>query len=157
SKGLLVGAIALGVMAIGGAVAAFTLFDDEDSQAGAPPTPTNAPTEVVPTAAPTGAQAVVWKGPCPETMKVVPGGKFQMGSDDPRFPLWKPAHEVTIDSFCLAVHEVTVADYEKCVEEGGCKPADTAPSFPKAQDQSDEDHARELAAYAELCNWEKPG
>src|SRR5690606_5291248 len=51
----------------------------------------------------------------------------------------------------------TVDDYARCVDEGGCKPADTAPSYPKGEGQSDDDHEKGLKAYAELCNWEKTG
>ena len=56
---------------------------------------------------------------CPE-MVVVPEGSFMMGStsgaDDER-----PVHEVTIArQFAVGVHEVTFAEWDACVSDGGC-------------------------------------
>ena len=58
---------------------------------------------------------------CPE-MVVVPAGRFRMGdlsgdgdSDE------KPVHEVTIDyPFAVGKYEVTFAEWDACVEAGGC-------------------------------------
>ncbi len=83
-------------------------------------------------------------------------GKFEMGSNEDGFPLWKPAHTVMLDSYCLDVNEVTVARYRACVEREACPPAKTTPSYPKMESQTDEEHDKEVAAFAELCNWDKP-
>ncbi len=58
---------------------------------------------------------------CPE-MVVVPAGRFRMGdlsgggdSDE------RPVHDVTIDySFAVGKYEVTFAEWESCVNDGGC-------------------------------------
>jgi formylglycine-generating enzyme required for sulfatase activity len=70
--------------------------------------------------------------------------------------LWKPAHKVSLDSFCLDSTEVTVDAYTRCVDKGDCKPASKRPDYPKV-DISEEEHQRDLAAYAELCNFGQPG
>ncbi|HHH30456.1 MAG TPA: hypothetical protein ENK57_19235, partial [Polyangiaceae bacterium] len=102
--------------------------------------------------APAGAAAVAWDGPCPASMTLVPGGTFTMGSDDEGFALWKPAHEVSLDTYCLDVHEVTVADYARCVAEGGCTPAHDKVEYPKPDSLTEDEHQRQLAAFSELCN-----
>jgi formylglycine-generating enzyme required for sulfatase activity len=71
------------------------------------------------------------KAPCPVGMKMVAGGSFVMGSDDDAFDLWSPAHQVTLDTFCLDIHEVTVQRYAECTRAGGCTPAASRPSYPK--------------------------
>jgi formylglycine-generating enzyme required for sulfatase activity len=101
--------------------------------------------------------AVGWDGPCPERMTLIPGGTFTMGSDQHVLPLSKPAHTVTLDSFCLGDNEVTVADYKRCVEDGGCTPADTRPRFDPLGGSSPDEHDELLDAFAELCNWEAEG
>ena len=55
-------------------------------------------------------------------MVVIPSGSFRMGcisgksceSDE------KPVHEVSIRSFALSKHEVTIGDWDACVNDGGC-------------------------------------
>ncbi|MBM4360330.1 MAG: SUMF1/EgtB/PvdO family nonheme iron enzyme [Deltaproteobacteria bacterium] len=101
--------------------------------------------------------ALAYDGPCPRGMKPVNGGTFSMGSDDPSFPLWKPAHKVTLDTFCLDVHEVTAASFAACVKAGACKEPGTKTSFPKADGQSDAEHAKMLEATSEFCNFNAPG
>jgi formylglycine-generating enzyme required for sulfatase activity len=96
------------------------------------------------------------RSPCPEGMTLVPGGTFRLGSDDAAFTLWRPAHDVTLSSFCLDVHEVTVDDYQSCVSSGGCSAAATRPDFPRG-DIDEEAHQKNLGAFAELCNYGKPG
>ena len=154
-RGKLVLGAAVGALVVGAAVAAFVLRGD--APATEPTTAASASVSVSASASASAAPLVEWDGPCPKGMKPVIGGKFEMGSNDPSFPLWKPAHEVTLDTYCLDVHEVTVADYTGCVERGACKPADDQPSFPSADGVSDEDHARQLKAFSELCNWGKAG
>jgi len=53
---------------------------------------------------------------------LIPGGKFVMGSESGQ-PDEMPAHTVTVDSFYVDAHEVTNAQYEKCVKAGACAPA----------------------------------
>ena len=55
-------------------------------------------------------------------MVLVPGGAFRMGDlsgagkDNER-----PAHNVTVPSFMIGKHEVTFAQWDACVEGGGCR------------------------------------
>ena len=59
---------------------------------------------------------------CPQ-MVVIPAGTFRMGclsNDDDCYEEEFPVHEVTIRSFALSKHEVTLAQWEACVAAGGC-------------------------------------
>ncbi len=93
---------------------------------------------------------------CPEGMVLVPGGKFFMGSDEPEFKLWQPAHKTILDTFCIDLHEVTAAEYRACSDLGECKRPPELPNWPKTSGTSDADHEKKRAAYAELCNFGKP-
>jgi len=55
----------------------------------------------------------------------VPGGRFAMGSDSGDADE-RPAHRVTVDGFSVLRTEVTVAQYEACVQAGACAPPRTA-------------------------------
>jgi formylglycine-generating enzyme required for sulfatase activity/serine/threonine protein kinase len=94
---------------------------------------------------------------CPKGMVLVPGGRFFMGSDDPSFKLWQPAHKVTLDTFCIDVHEVTAGEYKACSDVGDCKRPPAVPEFPKAPNETDKDHAKIVAASTELCTFSKDG
>lgn len=50
-------------------------------------------------------------------MVLIPGGKFQMGSDD--FTDSKPVHQVTVNNFWMDVHEVTNAQFAAFVKATG--------------------------------------
>jgi formylglycine-generating enzyme required for sulfatase activity len=84
-------------------------------------------------------------------MVFVEGGTFQMGSTqdeiDAAFALCEqyrgegqcrrslfedeiPAHEITLVSFWIDRNEVTNAQYNRCVEAGGCSPIDCENEFP---------------------------
>ena len=55
---------------------------------------------------------------CPE-MAVVPAGSFMMGG---RYGNERPVHEVTIGApFAVGVYEVTFAEWDACVRDGGCR------------------------------------
>jgi formylglycine-generating enzyme required for sulfatase activity len=57
---------------------------------------------------------------CP-LMVTVPAGTYLMGSDRHR-PEEKPRHEVTFaEPFAIGVHEVTLAEWDACLREGGCR------------------------------------
>jgi formylglycine-generating enzyme required for sulfatase activity len=94
--------------------------------------------------------------PCPVDMRLVTGGRFRMGSDDDAFPLWQPAHDVTLDTFCLDATEVTVAAYAACVAKGACSDSAKRPSYPRGTTELDE-YERDVEAFSELCNGGKPG
>ncbi len=57
----------------------------------------------------------------PETV-VIPGGTFDMGSTSGD-PDERPVRSVTLDPFKIDVHEVTNAEYQRCVKAGICAPA----------------------------------
>jgi formylglycine-generating enzyme required for sulfatase activity len=90
---------------------------------------------------------------CPAGMVLVPGGKFFMGSDDPSFKLWQPAHKVTLDTFCIDVNEVTAGDYKACSDIGECKRPPVKPEYPKLAGETEAEHEKAVDAYAELCNF----
>ncbi|MEJ7733352.1 MAG: SUMF1/EgtB/PvdO family nonheme iron enzyme, partial [Polyangiaceae bacterium] len=87
----------------------------------------------------------------------MPGGRFFMGSDDPSFKLWSPAHRVSVDAFCVDLEEVTVARYTACVERGACARPAERPDYPRGPTTSEPDHQRTRAAQAELCNFGQSG
>jgi formylglycine-generating enzyme required for sulfatase activity len=74
----------------------------------------------------------------------VPGGKFFMGSDDDQ-ATERPAHQVSVTSFCIDVNEVTVAEYKACSDQGECKRA------PLANDW-DGMNAHDAHLFDPLCN-----
>jgi sulfatase modifying factor 1 len=59
-------------------------------------------------------------GCVPPGMILIPGGEFEMGSDafmdDER-----PARNVNVDTFYIDANEVTVAEYDLCVQTGSCE------------------------------------
>lgn len=56
---------------------------------------------------------------CPE-VTLIPPGSFEMGSNE-FFEFEKPVHPVTIRSgFYLGTREVTFAEWDACVDQGGC-------------------------------------
>lgn len=81
------------------------------------------------TAQPTTSQAAVTSSSvassrdcdvCP-AMVTIPAGEFTMGSDQQRREE-KPAHKVSIKrSFALGVYEVTIAEWNACVDAGSCR------------------------------------
>lgn len=51
----------------------------------------------------------------PSKMVHIPGGTFNMGSNDPAFPDAQPIHKVQVKEFWMDEHEVTNAEFEKFV------------------------------------------
>lgn len=90
---------------------------------------------------------------CPEGMALVPGGKYFMGSDSEHRVLAsaRPAHQVSLEPYCIDIHEVSVADYRHCSKVGECKRAHRTSLWPKGRmDDRDWRDARE--AHSHLCN-----
>ncbi len=58
-------------------------------------------------------------GPTPPGMRWIPGGTFQMGTDDPKFPDEAPPHAVTLDGFWIDETEVTNAQFREFVDATG--------------------------------------
>ena len=61
-------------------------------------------------------EAAVPAGPAPEGMVLVRGGTFRMGDEDGHVPGESPAHDVTLKSFWMDRHEVTVEEFARFVE-----------------------------------------
>ena len=96
----------------------------------APPTPMQTPVEA--TTEPSSRGGDVSAGAtgaafrdcavCPE-MVVVPAGSFTMGSPESetdRFENESPVHRVSVQSFEASKYEVTFAQWDACVADGGC-------------------------------------
>ena len=73
---------------------------------------------------------------CPNFVRIE-GGSFMMGSDDEEaYDSEQPVHQVQVSTFWMAESEVTVAQYQRCVDAGVC----TEPSIG-----------------SEYCTWGKSG
>lgn len=52
----------------------------------------------------------------------IPGGSYNMGTDEKGWEAAKPVHRVTVKDFELSKSHVTNKQYRACVEAGGCEP-----------------------------------
>jgi formylglycine-generating enzyme required for sulfatase activity len=91
---------------------------------------------------------VATRAPCPAGMVEIPGGHFFMGSDDD-LDLEKPAHHVTVASYCMDVFEVSVEKYKACSDAGDCKRA-------YEQNKWDGITKQDQKTYDGLCNVREP-
>jgi formylglycine-generating enzyme required for sulfatase activity len=107
-----------------------------------------------PAAAPVEPAAVVDESPCPDGMVYVGGGKFFMGTDDPAdvFYFSRPARQVEVAPYCIAINEVTVGEYRQCSGVGECKRAFKHAYWPKSADLTEEAWANAKESYSVLCN-----
>lgn len=103
------------------------------------------------------ATAAAGSGGCPAGMVFIGAGKAMMGLDDPEYKGWSPAHEVTLDPYCIDAYEVTAGDYKACADTNKCKTPPTVPDYPKPSSRSDDEHTKNRNALAELCTFGKPG
>jgi eukaryotic-like serine/threonine-protein kinase len=144
------GAVAAAAI-LGGAGGAFFFFRSKET-----PKP-EVPIAPVPSA--TAEPSVVAPVPitCDAGMVEIKGGRFFMGSDDDGFPLWRPAHNVTLSPYCIGINEVTVEEYKACVDQGACKRAATVPDYPKSEKTTPDQHDTNRKAFAELCNFGENG
>ncbi|QKJ31224.1 formylglycine-generating enzyme family protein [Mucilaginibacter mali] len=85
----------------------------------------NAATATTTAATPAPADTV------PLKMIHIPGGTFQMGSNDPAFPDAAPVHAVTVKSFWMDEHEVTNAEFARFVNATGYLTIAERPIDPK--------------------------
>ncbi len=95
--------------------------------------------------------------PCPEGMVLIEGGHFFMGSDSehPAMMLATPAHKVELDSYCVDVHEVTVARYHRCSDVGECERPHRKSFWPRGGTPMRK-WKRARAVHAALCNEGEP-
>jgi hypothetical protein len=69
---------------------------------------------------------------CPDGMATIAAGQYFQGSDaKDALANEKPAHNVTLDAYCIDLHEVTAAEYEACSSVGKCKRASNEVDWPK--------------------------
>ncbi|HEX7902011.1 MAG TPA: formylglycine-generating enzyme family protein [Planctomycetota bacterium] len=73
--------------------------------------------------------------PAPPGMILIPGGAFEMGSDDPRFPD-APLHSVTLSPFYLDTTEVTNDQFAEFVKATGYVTVAERPYEPPGVDRS---------------------
>ena len=107
---LMIGAVVLVVVLIGGAIGAYLLLRTKTTTAG----PGGSPT---PVASPGIGEAIK------ADLVEIPGGTFQMGRNDG--PLQEtPAHQITVGSFFMDKTEVTNAEYAEFVRESHHAPPD---------------------------------
>jgi len=138
--GLGVGLLALGVI---GTLLLGGKHQDPASKTGSAP---SAP--VLASAAP--AASAPAPAVCPEDMVQIPAGQFFMGSDAKDAPdNEKPSHNVTVESSCMDLYEVSVRKYKACSDEGKCRRAPAEVDWPKIT-------AAERTTYSPLCTISDP-
>ncbi|MFO0619216.1 MAG: SUMF1/EgtB/PvdO family nonheme iron enzyme [Polyangiaceae bacterium] len=153
----------IGMLVLGGGAAG--LYFGVLKKSTAPVTTASAEPSSLVAAAPSGSASATPPpiGPesCPSNMAFVPGGQFFMGTDNqekvPALTISQPAHKVTLSPYCIDIYEVTAKEYKECSDAGGCKRARTAPEYPKPEKLSEADYQRNVTAYSEFCNFDKPG
>jgi formylglycine-generating enzyme required for sulfatase activity len=93
------------------------------------------------------------EGPCPESMALIDGGTFFIGTQKESGVLAtaRPSHKVRISSFCIDKNEVTAADYDACVEAGKCEAAHADSFYPQGGTDADA-WVDEREKFSELCN-----
>jgi len=83
----------------------------------------------------TPAVATPPKPPCQTDMAQILAGQFFMGSEDKQAPdNEKPSHNVSLDAYCMDLHEVTANSYKACADVGKCRRAPTTVEWPKISD-----------------------
>lgn len=83
-------------------------------------------------------------GPCPAGMLFVPGGHFVAGSEK-GYPDERPLQPRDVAPFCLDRTEVTVAAYDRCVQQGRCSPARDRAAWPELV-------PGEVVDWSDFCN-----
>jgi len=145
--GLVIGAV-VGLAAVVGA-GFFMMSGKPPADAKAPGATSAAPIDsaaaaaVAPSAAPAPAT-------CPDQMVQIPAGQFFMGSDEKTAgDNEKPSHNVSVDSVCMDLYDVTVAKYKACSDVGKCKRAPTEVEWPHIT-------AEDRKTYTPLCTINDP-
>ncbi len=85
----------------------------------------------------------------------IPGGMFMMGSDSGE-PDERPVHQVTMPAFEMIRTEVTVAQYQACVDDGVCTEPDQCGSYYNWGVAGREDHPVNCVDWfqaVDFCSW----
>jgi formylglycine-generating enzyme required for sulfatase activity len=144
--GLFVGVGALALVGVG---ATFVILGRGSGSAVAPPPPSaSAPASAAAQSSAAASSHAAAAHKCPIGMITIPGGSFYMGSDE-GLPLEKPAHQVTLDPYCIDEFEVTVEQYKACSDAGRCKRAPTANDWANITE-------KDRKAFDPLCNIRDP-
>jgi formylglycine-generating enzyme required for sulfatase activity/tRNA A-37 threonylcarbamoyl transferase component Bud32 len=134
--------LGVGVAAAAGALFVLRGKGDETSGAALKPTPSVASVAPPVASAPPAVQAK-----CPDGMATIAAGQFFQGSDAKDAQAnEKPAHNVTLDAYCIDLKEVTAGDYEACSSVGKCKRASNEVDWPKITDA-------DKKLYSRLCTF----
>ncbi len=105
----------------------------------------SAPSAAAPGSASPAASAAPAAVTCPAEMVQIPAGQFFMGSDlKDAEKNEMPSHNVSVDSVCMDLYEVTVKKYKACSDSGKCRRAPTEVEWPKITD-------KDKATYSPLC------
>jgi formylglycine-generating enzyme required for sulfatase activity/serine/threonine protein kinase len=124
------GLFAVGALVVGGGIGAafFMKGKGEQSASGAEARAVAAATSVAPPVATTPPAPLK----CPDGMALIPKGQYFQGSDaKDAQDNQKPAHNVTLDTYCIDLREVTAGEYEACSSVGKCKRASNEVDWPK--------------------------
>jgi formylglycine-generating enzyme required for sulfatase activity len=141
--GLVVGAV-IAAAAIATS-AFFVLGGKHDAGADAKTPPASSGSNVPAALAAPSASAAPAAATCPDEMAQIPAGQFFMGSElKDAADNEKPSHNVSVDSVCMDLYEVTAKKYKACSDVGKCKRAPTEVEFPK---MTESDHR----IYSPLC------
>ncbi|NUN16322.1 MAG: SUMF1/EgtB/PvdO family nonheme iron enzyme [Myxococcales bacterium] len=95
-----------------------------------------------------------------EGMICIPGGTFYMGCNEAKdvvcHPNEKPQHPVTLSGYCIDQTEVTVAAYQKCVDEGSCEApveVDSLCNYGKSGKDNHPQNCVNWCQAAQYCAW----
>jgi len=103
--------IALGLVAVLGVGAYFGVRAMNGGASGAQPVASTAASASASSSVKLNLAAAAPQRACPPGMASMPGGTLYVSSK---------SAQVSLDSFCMDVHEVTVGEYESCVKKGSC-------------------------------------
>ncbi len=136
------GVVVVAALAVGGYFAVASQKGDLPAQAVADTTSAPAPAASSAPAAPEAPPS------CPDGMALIPKGQFFMGSDaESARDNEKPAHNVSLDAFCIDLYEVTAKRYKACSDVGKCKRAPKMVEWPGISE-------KDKKVYAPLCTVE---
>jgi formylglycine-generating enzyme len=101
--------------------------DDGSATNGDTASDTSGPTETATTDDPSTEEGDDTEEEPDPNLLEIPGGTFEMGCRSAYAPCDadSPPHEVTISAFSIEATEVTVLDYQACVDAGGCTAPDS--------------------------------
>ncbi len=139
---------------VGGFVALAAIAAAAVGLSKSPPPPaaesSSAAVTAAPVAAPPASAGAAPVPTCPDRTVKIPAGQYFQGSDIKDAPAnEKPAHNVTLDAFCIDLYEVTAREYRSCSDVGKCKRAATEVEWPNIT-------PADKKIYSPLCTIDDP-